>query len=192
VSRPLGQRPPCDCGDHEGLEDSWHDSQCPYVTGVPRPLVYDLRFVIGQWELELWVPGRPTPQGSKVSFYSPKARKIITKEDSDYLAMWRADIRAGGMKTWGRKAPLDGPLLLIIEFVRRRPVTAPKRKPVFADTAPDLDKLTRAVGDGLESAGVVINDARFVTEVTHKRVADLGEAPGAHIRIARWNGGWRR
>lgn len=186
------ERLPCDCGDHEGLEDSWHDGQCPYVTGVPRPLVYDLRFTFERWELDLWVPGRPTPQGSKVSFYSPKSGSIVTKEDSDYLDAWRGDIRRDALRRWGRTPPLDGPLLLVLEFVRKRPASAPKRKPVYADTAPDLDKLTRAVGDALESAGVVKNDARFVTEVTHKRVAEIDEATGVYIRIARWTGGWRR
>lgn len=181
---------PCDCGDHEGLADHWHDSRCPHITGVPRPLVYELRFEIERWELDVWVPGLPAPQGSKVAVARPNGT-IWVKEDSETVQDWRADVRSTAVREWVGRPPLDGPLVLVVEFVRKRLKTAPKRSTPPATTPPDLDKLLRSTGDALKSAGVYVDDARTVTAVVHKRMAEIGEAPGAHVKLARWNGGWR-
>lgn len=39
------------------------------------------------------------------------------------------------------------------------------------------------MSNAITSAGVWVDDARVTTIVAHKRLAEIGETPGAHIRI---------
>jgi crossover junction endodeoxyribonuclease RusA len=133
------------------------------------------------WELDVFVAGRPAPQGSKKGFV--RRGKVIQVEMSPHVGTWREDVRAACLQTWGRRAPLDGPLELEVEFVRKRPVSAPKSRTPHASTAPDLSKLVRSTEDAITSAGVWVDDARVVRCVASKRVAEVGETPGAHIRV---------
>ena len=96
---------------------------------------------------------------------------------------WRADVRAACLLAWDGRPPLDGPLLLEVEFVRARPVSAPKRSTPSATSAPDKSKLVRSTEDAITSAGVWRDDARVVATLAWKRVAEIGETPGAYIRI---------
>lgn len=127
--------------------------------------------------LEVFVPGTPAPQGSK--------RHVgggVMIESSKAVKPWREDVRAGCLAVWD-DIPLDEPVHLIIEFVRKRPATAPKRSTPPAVTKPDLDKLARAVMDAIGSAGVWVDDSRVVSLTCSKRIAEIGETPGAHITI---------
>lgn len=142
--------------------------------------------------LDLFVPGRPAPQGSKMARPIYKGRgsdrvftgKVAQVESSKSgVEQWRADVRAACMQVWGNRAPLDEPLLLQVEFVRKRPVSAPKRSTPPATTTPDLSKLIRSTEDAITSAGVWADDARVVRIEASKRVAEIDEQPGAHIRV---------
>lgn len=106
-------------------------------------------------------------------------------EMSKHVPTWREDVRAGCIAAWKGQQPLDGPLVLDVEFVRARPASAPKRRTPAATTAPDLSKLVRSTEDAITSAGVWADDARVVRCVSSKRCAEIGETPGAHIRIYR-------
>lgn len=130
--------------------------------------------------LDIFVPGRPAPQGSKR--HVGGGRMV---EMSRHAPTWREDVRAGCMAVWGSSPPLDGPLVLEVEFVRARPASAPKRRTPPASTMPDLSKLVRSTEDAITSAGVWVDDARVVRCVSSKRCAEIGEAPGARIRIYR-------
>ena len=64
--------------------------------------------------------------------------------------MWRNRVTRAGLEEmwaeWGAH-PLDEPVLLVVDFHLPRPA-----RPRFRDdaaTKPDLDKLTRAIGDAL-------------------------------------------
>lgn len=132
------------------------------------------------WALDVFVPGRPAPQGSKRAL--GPGRMV---EMSKYVDAWRTDVRAACVEAWGDQPPLDGPLVLNVEFVRKRPASAPKRRTPPATTAPDLSKLIRSTEDAITSAGVWADDARVVRLVASKRVAEIGERSGARIRIMR-------
>jgi Holliday junction resolvase RusA-like endonuclease len=147
-------------------------------------------FEVPRWELQVFVPGRPAPQGSKGAGVNPKTGKTFVKESSPHVGTWRNAVVATVWPLWRPSPPLDGPLLLVVEFVRPRPSGAPKRSTPAATTQPDLDKLVRSTGDALKTAKVYTDDARIVTTVSHKRNAEIGEHSGAHIRLARWLGGW--
>ena len=73
--------------------------------------------------------------------------------------------------------PIDVPIKVTARFFMPKP-----NKPMFDTpaTAPDLDKLCRAVGDGLEQAGVIKNDSRITTWVASKH---FGTPTGVHIII---------
>lgn len=131
------------------------------------------------YDLEVFVPGRPAPQGSKR--HVGGGRMI---EQSKYVGTWRDDVRAACLAVWVGRPPMDGPLTLEVEFIRKRPASAPKSRTPAATTAPDLSKLVRSTEDAITSAGVWADDARVVRCVSSKRVAEIGEAPGAWIRIA--------
>ena len=130
------------------------------------------------WPFEVWVPGRPAPQGSKRAL--GPGRMI---EMSKYVDAWRTDVRAACLAVWQNRPPLDGPLLLEIAFVRARPASAPKRSTPSATSAPDLSKLLRSTEDAITSAGVWVDDSRVICTLTTKRVAEIHETPGANIRI---------
>ncbi len=84
------------------------------------------------WHLDVFVPGRVAPQGSKRSY--GQGRMV---EMSKYVDAWRTDVRAACLAAWGSRVPLDGPLLLDVEFIRKRPTAAPKRSTPSATSAPD-------------------------------------------------------
>ena len=126
-------------------------------------------------ELNIWVPGEPVPQGS---MRSPKAGLVL--HSNPKLKSWRAEIGWAAKDCWRGSALLDGPVSLDCAFVFTR--TKRPRHPFWRDTAPDLDKLIRAVGDALE--GVVLsNDARIVRVSAHKKWASPSSPPGASIGV---------
>lgn len=127
--------------------------------------------------LDLFVPGRPAPQGSK-----RHVGRGILVESSKALAPWRTTVAWHAAQVY-RAAPLDIALGLQVEFVLPRPKGLPKRKPTPPHTKkPDTDKLARAVMDAL--SGVVWRDDSQVTDLhPTKRYAELDEQPGAHIRV---------
>lgn len=127
--------------------------------------------------LDLFVPGRPAPQGSK--------RHVgggILVESSKALGPWRTVVAWHAAQVY-RAGPLDGPLTVTVEFVMPRPKSLPKRQPTPPHTKkPDVDKLIRSILDAL--TGVVWRDDSQVDDLhPTKRYAELDEQPGAHIRV---------
>jgi len=129
--------------------------------------------------VELFVPGRPAPQGSK-----RHVGNGILVESSKAVAPWRTTVAWHAAQTH-TAAPLDGPLAVHIEFVMPRPAGCPKRTTPPAVKRPDIDKLARAVLDAITDV-VVRDDSQIVDLHATKRLAALDEQPGAHIRVAQW------
>jgi Holliday junction resolvase RusA-like endonuclease len=129
------------------------------------------------WVLDVFVPGRAAPQGSKKVF----GRRVV--EMSKYVDAWRTDVRAACVDVWAGQVPLDCPIVLQVEFVQRRPTSAPKRSTPSATGAPDLSKLVRSTEDAITSAGVWRDDSRIIVTLSSKRIAEIDEIPGARIRI---------
>ena len=145
---------------------------------------------MGLETIEFVVEGRPAPQGSKDFLGISGSGKARMKESSDYLPAWRAaiELRAVVIATKTRDAPIDVPCELSVEF--RFPMTKAniakgyKRYPKA--TMPDLDKLVRAVGDSLQAARLLKDDARIVRLGTcEKWEVNDGSRPGATIKITR-------
>ena len=119
------------------------------------------------------VQGVPAPQGSKR--HVGGGRMI---ESSKLLPAWRKAV-TDAARTVAPKQPLDCPVSVEAHFYLPKP-----KKPRFNVPAvhPDADKLARAVGDALETAGVLQNDSRITHWQIHKHYAEQ-QPPGATITI---------
>lgn len=128
------------------------------------------------YELDIFVPGRAAPQGSKRHV---GGGRLI--ESSKAVAPWRTTVAWHTAQAY-TGPPLQGALQVVLEFVMPRPASTPKRTTPAAIKKPDLDKLIRAVFDAL--TGVVWRDDSQVIEVVaSKQLAELDEQPGCHIRV---------
>lgn len=123
---------------------------------------------------EFNILGIPTPQGSKTRM--PNGAMIEGSSTSGRLKhkSWRAAVAEAAQEAAEARrssihgfAPLDGPLWLVVTF--RFPMPASRNKATREagrapkTTAPDLDKLVRALGDGLTQGGLIRDDARIAT-----------------------------
>ncbi len=114
------------------------------------------------------VPGQPRPQGSHRVLVGPDGRTRVLESAGRALAEWRSAV-AWAARIASRGRPLEGPVAVEATFLVPRP-----RRPAGALPArrPDLDKLLRALLDGLV-AGRAISDDSQVTDVwCRKRYAE--------------------
>jgi crossover junction endodeoxyribonuclease RusA len=134
-------------------------------------------------DINFWVAGTPVQQGSK----TPGQRNdgtLFVRENAAGLKPWRKAVAQAAVSAWSRKAGLgspftdDEPLHLEVAFYFPELKTARDR--IWKFTAPDLDKLLRAVGDALQQSGLIKDDARIVSVEATKRHAAEG---GAYVRV---------
>lgn len=123
------------------------------------------------------VHGLPIPQGSTRAFVV-KGKPIITSSAKG-LATWRRLI-ADVAQDYAPQEPWSGPVGIDLHFGIPRPKSAPKRRRVWPDKRPDLDKLTRAVLDALTY--VIFADDSQVVRIRADK--DYG-APGVSIEVRR-------
>lgn len=131
--------------------------------------------------LSVFIPGKPQPQGSMKAFRVAN-RIAVTHAKGGELGIWRSAITTNCRDLWGETPPLDEPVVVVLEFFLPRPKSAPRRVAVPAKK-PDIDKLVRAVLDGLTDAQVIADDARVVTLSAHKFFADAKHPMGARIHV---------
>lgn len=115
-------------------------------------------------ELRIVVPGQPRPQGSHRVLVGPDGRLRVLESAGRALAEWRSAVAwAARMASRGR--PIEGPVSVEATFLVPRP-----RRPAGAlpSRRPDLDKLLRALLDGLV-AGRAISDDSQVTDVSCRK-----------------------
>lgn len=112
--------------------------------------------------LQVIVLGHPVPQGSIRSL--GRGRPSV-HANAARLLPWRGrmcgELQASVLTGRGG-FPLTGPVVVDLSCTMPKPKAAPKRRRTFPVTAPDLDKLARAVGDALQESGVVGNDSQIV------------------------------
>jgi len=114
------------------------------------------------------VPGAPIPQGS-LKFINGNAIHVRAAD----LATWRAMIYAKARETVPMR---DGAVYVGLTFVMRKPKTVKRDLPFVR---PDLDKLIRAVLDGL--TGAAYNDDEQVCVLAAEKV--YGDQTGVFITI---------
>lgn len=114
------------------------------------------------------VVGTPAPQGDKSAvLIAGKPRLIEGRRNSgrDRHRNWRAAVADAARTQAGICGRLDGPLHLDVQFRYPMPPSRPRRVQAIGTawktTAHDLDKLLRALGDGLKEGGLIVDDARL-------------------------------
>lgn len=125
-----------------------------------------------------FVEGTPAPQGSKQGFI--RGGRVVLVESSKKVKPWREAVGAKARETVGEL--LDGPLVLDVEFIMPRPKALGDRAAPPMVQRPDTDKLLRSTCDALTGT-CYGDDSQVVTIHAHKRRAEPGEMPGAHITV---------
>lgn len=121
------------------------------------------------------VDGVPVPQGSKT----------IAKAGGK---VWLRDANAGKLKPWRAKVAaasrmgvvFDGAVFVAAVFYLPKPRTVTR---LFPLVKPDLDKLARALGDGMTDGGLLTDDARIVSQFIHKRYASDENPVGVRVLV---------
>jgi crossover junction endodeoxyribonuclease RusA len=137
--------------------------------------------------MTITVFGTPAPQGSK-SFKGMAGGHAILAESCRAVKPWRQDVRAAAIEAMGGAGKgLAGPVRIAMTFTMPKPKSAPKRRKIWPDRKPDLDKLCRSTLDALVQAGAIEDDARVVHMHAYKVFPSEGydslAVPGAVITI---------
>lgn len=138
------------------------------------------------------VLGTPRPQGSMSLFRARSGHEVAKYADTVYE--WRGIVCVGARAARPAGPALEGPLQVGLGFDLARPKShfgtgrnAGRLKlaaPQWMSTAPDLDKLVRAVLDAIGDAGVWWYDDGQVAQLTaSKRYCAEGEVPGVVVSI---------
>ena len=129
--------------------------------------------------LEIHVPGQPIPQGSKTA--TVISGRAVMFDSNKKLKQWRIRVIEA---TWAaliqQRHPAfeaDEPLVVFLEFYLERPKTV---KRLFPAVKPDLDKLVRAVFDGITDGRAWHDDSQVIAVYASKH---YGATPGVQIRI---------
>lgn len=141
--------------------------------------------------LTFFVPGVPRPQGSMQAIVSKSTGRAFMKQNPT-LAEWR---NAVVVKAWEAVEEHDwqvideGPAHLEVQFFFARPKSH-SRKRRDADRGikhdgSDLDKLVRAIGDALGTAGLYADDRQITSIHARKFYADGPGGEGALVTLAR-------
>ena len=120
-------------------------------------------------DARFFVPGRPIPQGS-LKFINGHAIHVRAQD----LALWRADIANEARRSHPEK--IQGAVSIGLSFVFHKPKSVKRAEPSIR---PDIDKLDRAVLDGLTD--VVYRDDEQVTHLTASK--SYGEIQGVWVSI---------
>ena len=119
--------------------------------------------------IQFRVDGKPVPQGSMSS-----VNGHIFHSQGSALATWRAAIAIAARHAGAR--PSAQSISMTIVFIFQKPKTVTRSEPTVP---PDLDKLIRAVLDGLTA--VAYKDDAQVTEIRALKI--YGERPGVEIQV---------
>lgn len=139
--------------------------------------------------LSLFVPGRAVPQGSLTLMKSRSTGKDLAKYAPNVME-WRMKVTTYAREAIDLDPVFEGPIGIRITFELARPQyhfgtgknadALVKSAPVYPNSAPDLDKLVRAVLDALTDARVWKDDGQVVWVQANKV---FGPLPGARITL---------
>jgi Holliday junction resolvase RusA-like endonuclease len=121
------------------------------------------------------VEGEPIPQGSKKGFVVGR-RAVLVDDNKDKLKPWRAKVAAAS----DVGHTFTGPVFVAAVFYLPRPKTV---KRLLPSVKPDLDKLFRALGDGMTDGGLITDDSLIVSKHVMKRYADERNHAGVRVLV---------
>lgn len=139
------------------------------------------------------VIGSPVQQGSKTAGVAKNGKPYLRDSNDKNLRPWRAEVAGcvnDAMTTTGWTM-LDEACEVVISFFHPRPGShygtgrnagiLKQSAPYWKSTAPDIDKLTRAVLDALTTSRAIRDDGRVARLVVEDRWANA--ATGARITV---------
>lgn len=139
--------------------------------------------------ISFFVAGEPQPKGSTRSFYVKKLDRVVTTTTNKNTKQWQLRIateaqHANESRSVSFFSPDKGSAYEVEAlFLFSRPKSLPQK--VKSNTRrPDLDKLVRAVLDGLADI-LLPDDSQVVRISAQKRYIAPGETPGARICLRR-------
>ena len=126
------------------------------------------------------VYGEPVSKGS--GFFCLNGRPI--PQNNQKCKKWERAIRAAWLAEYGNPETLDEPVSVHLTFYLKRPQTPRWSVPAVK---PDIDKLTRAVLDGLQEtkkdAGLIKDDSRVWHLEVEKEYADSEDEMGVRVVV---------
>lgn len=126
-----------------------------------------------------FVAGIPIPQGSKTAYVVGK-RAVLTDANKKLLKPWRAEVTRIARAVWLDRVRIEDVAVRVeATFVFERPKSVKRPAP---SVKPDVDKLARALLDGITDSGIWKDDSQ-VTDLHVEKV--YGAAPGVHVVISR-------
>lgn len=107
-------------------------------------------------------------------------RAVIYASNEKVLRPWRAAIARVARASWLDRPHIEGAAEVRAVFVLERPKTVKRLRPSVKNA--DLDKLARALLDGIGDAGTVWRDDSQVVRLVVEKV--YGSAPGVHVSVS--------
>jgi Holliday junction resolvase RusA-like endonuclease len=128
--------------------------------------------------------GVPAPKGSTKAFWRPGMRHAVVTHDNARTKPWQQLVLDAARTALGSAAPMDGYVGVAVTFFLPRPASAPKRI-TLPGKKPDVDKLLRALLDGLTTAGVYRDDGQVTDVQCLKRFAGGMDDPRGAAGVPR-------
>lgn len=142
------------------------------------------RFAVVEGCLLLEVAGEPVVKMRPR--WSGRSHSMRTPAKTQAYEQTVGDLAAWG---WGRRPKLDGAVVAHRLFIFPRPGRLHRRKDpeglIWKPTRPDEDNLSKALVDGLQLGGVVVDDGRIVHGLCGKAFAEKckGSEPRALLAV---------
>lgn len=140
-------------------------------------------------QVGFWAAGVPIPQGSKrIGRAGRRGRPILINDNDDVLKPWREVVAYAAREAMAGAPALNGPVDVSLVFFMPRPGGHYKpdgslraSAPEWPAVKPDVDKLERAVFDGMTVGGLWVDDSRAVVVRKVKKYAALPHQAGVAV-----------
>ena len=139
--------------------------------------------------VEVWIRanGTPIPQGSKTAGVNGLGKPYLRDVNPKALKAWRETVAQATWRAMQEREfkidALQGPVEMICWFYFERPKSNKTHYPTSRQVG-DLDKLLRAVGDGIVDGGGMDDDSQICQISGAKLWADQHTRPGVMIYLA--------
>jgi Holliday junction resolvase RusA-like endonuclease len=127
------------------------------------------------------VEGRPAPKGSRIAGRT-KTGRTFTRPASRYEAPWVEAVKTAAQIAMRHHEQPAPPYRVALEFRLTKPGKYKAEMPWWS-TKHDLDKLARAVLDGLVHGGAMADDRHVIALTATKRFAEPGESEGVNAQV---------
>jgi crossover junction endodeoxyribonuclease RusA len=137
--------------------------------------------------IKLIIPGLPAPQGSKTRMPNGALVESSSATGRAKFNDWRTAVAVAAWHAYDEHGCIDWPavsleVLFRFQMPKSRPATARQAGSLWKVSTPDLDKLVRALGDGLVRGGLLPDDNR-ICWITARKVEVHNSWTGASVTI---------